>query len=757
MKFTTSKNYTMKNTILLCLLSLVFSACSSSLESSSEVEKGIVQSEFSFKADWTSPTGEKFTKNPNVRINLQYYAAATVQIYNNGECLGLPLNTFPYQAEIPLTLSGADGIKEAGVKFKTTGGETSECFADSINLYRTPLAVTLTAVDESHPITFDPSGPNEETYFYIKTTLAKITVNLNGHPYPVGAYFSYRSDCSESIGQNAGQPMYFNIPPTEAAYKLYVEYKDFSESVGCHPLDQIIVDDKAPATPKIFPIPLIQARGSFIADPSVTVLNINALEPLPTSGSRAQVGFKELNYRITPLNDNVGPDWHSLNDTAGNVDFDDLLDKLKTIPQLYTVEISAIDKLKNRSEVLKIPWSVSEANFFLPSKRVSGPGYATETFKIEGFTDPIPLIVSLEAQVCNKTFSGNCSDPNNFSQEVSVVGGDQVVIKMPHPPNNQIKTAYVNFHGRKIPWSVATNTELCPLGFLLSPPPSNSNAAYLSEFCIAEMEMRWEDTTLSSDANTIPDVRTKEVSVKSGSGAYEPIYNISHADMTHLCSKLKRPGSTQNIRGRLPSTAEWNYIADDILKTNSNLKTSAPNEGELFIGNTKGSLLKLNTSAPCDAYAPPLATCSNPSTSTWGLHNRAHLLSTNTRIFDFSGNLSEATQEIFDVANTRTTKHIIKIGGTPADLDDSPWDKIFKFTHTCDDENTNGCHLGVLNSNVPGNASHVVLRGGSFTSNSTTPPYPVANENNAGIYTLETRATAKHPDVGFRCVTDVYR
>lgn len=737
MEIIISKFYAKKRTLWLCLFSLCFSACGGSFESSSEVERGIIKSEVSFQADWTSPTtGEKFTKNRNVRVNLQYYSAETVQIFNNKECIGAPLNTFPYQSEAAYVLSVGDGIKEVSAKFKTTGGETSDCFADSIFLFTQPLDVAPLDVAGSVP---------KGTHSYIPTSLARMGTTTNS-PFPVFAFFSYETDCSESYPQNIALPMFFNIPPSQSPYKVFVEYKDImGEIINCAPLNQIIVDDQAPSIPKIFPLPLIEDRGSFIKNPIVTILNMAELEP----ASLAQAGFKELNYRIKRSRDNaIVMPWQLITETAGTLDFQTLIDELKATPQLYTVEVSALDELGNRSEVLKIPWSVSETNFFIPSKRVSVPGIGEgpaveETFKFDSITaGPLSLRVTSEARVCNKAM-GACSNVSEFSQSVSVNPGNVIVFRMDRPAAGNIKTAYIDFHGRSFPWSVATDKDLCPPGFVISPPANTSNGLYLSEFCIASREMRWDDgTSADADALNDPTIQTKLVTAAELSSAKTPIHNISYENMAHLC----RTSFPQTLNGRLPSTIEWNHIANDLRQNSVNWK--GPTDAELPVGNITSAppLGMQDPDFPCADYSAG-PQCSD---TLWRVNNRRLILSNSQNIYDFSGNLTEATQEVFDIPSTLVDELVISDLET---LAPPPWSKVFPHLkahpHVCTTP-ISGCGLGRIDmpASDPAVSSLIILRGGS--NNSATP-------DKAGVYNLESAASGKASHIGFRCVTDVYR
>lgn len=747
MEFGILGNYSMRKALPLCVLSLYFSACGGSLESSSDVEKGIVQPEFNIQAAWTADSGDKYTKVQNVSVNLKYYSANEVHFFNNKNCVG-SANVLPYESTIPLTLSSGDGPKEFSVKFKTTGGETSECFSDIINLYQEPLVVDLLEVKGSHLGTVGAGTPSEATYFYIPTSLAEIKVSKKGHPFPLKANFSYRNDCSESFSQNADLPMYFNIPPSQSAYKVFVEYKDIlGETVGCTALEQIIVDDQAPAVPKIFPLPLIEDRGSFTKDPVITVLNLNTLELQTTE----QVGFKELSFQIRRSSDNVVvKPWQMIEEISGKLDFQNLRNELKATPQLYTIEFSALDRLNNRSGVLKVPWSVSETNFFIPSRRVSEPGPGEgpaifETFIVDGITvGPLSLKVTSEARVCNKE-NGPCVNLTEFSQSVSVMPGNEIVFRMDRPAAGSIKTAYIDFHGRRFPWSIATDTSLCPDGFVLSPPATSSNGLYLNEFCIARREMRWNDPS-SPDASTLSDndIKSKSVSASESSSSKVPIYNISYENMTHLCAKIQRSG--QALNGRLPSTIEWNHIANDLRHNIVNWKS--PTDAELPVGNinTTGPLRMLDPDNPCQD-SPGGSQCNN---STWGFNNRELRLSNGQSLFDFSGNLAEAVREIFDVPSPAVANTLV-IGTLP-----SPWDKVFPHlkthpAHACSPAGTAiGCGLGHLNVDFSSGDALTILRGGSFTS---------TDSKSAGVYTLESGPPSANPspNVGFRCVTDVYR
>lgn len=728
MKFTPSKSYAKKNTFLLCLLSLCFSACGGSFESSSKAgeEEVIPETEFWIRPDWTSTvTEEKFAKSANIRLHLQYHKATKVHVSNNANCTGsVPYNYVPL---INWQLPAGDGAKYVGVQFETSDGKKSQCFTDEIHLYTAPPNITQLDIAGKEDQIF-----NAVNYSYIPTSLARMTA-LTDSLIPVFAHFSYEDDCSETFPQNVALPMFFNIPPSQSPYKVSVRYENiFEVSTPCMALN-IIVDDLAPYAPKVFPLPLMADRGTFKKDPVIQVLNKNDLEPQ----SLAQIGFKEFNYRILRASDGlVQKDWATITDhpTLGTLQFPTNL-RTELMPQLYTIEVSAIDKLNNRSETLQIPWAIQASSFVIPSVVNAIEGTSIQaSFKVEGFDGSLPLSVTSEAAVCNGS-PGTCT---TFAPQISVSPSNIITIRMtaPNTPNT-IRTAYVNFQGRTIPWSVSTGT-LCPDGFVLSPPPPNGS--YLSEFCIARMEMRWNDGTPPNasglDNNAI---RAKNISVADIDSSKIPIHDISYENMTHLCGKIQRPGSSQALRGRLPSAIEWNHIADDLRKNEDNWKTPATN-AELPVGNVISPVpLALDPDAPCSHYSS--GSC---NATTWATNNRELRLSNNFSIFDFAGNLSETVKEVFDIPSNLSAFVIDDLSS------ESPWDKIFPLhTHTCANQASNGCGLGKVLTNVDIDEELTVLRGGSHLSNST----------EAGVYALETllKVNDSSPQVGFRCITDVYR
>lgn len=726
MKFTNLKSYAMKNTLLLCFFSLCFSACGGSFESSSKAgeEEVIPETEFWIRPDWTSTvTEEKFAKSVNVRLHLQYHKAIRVHVSNNPNCTGsVPYNYVPL---INWQLPSGDGAKYIAVQFETADGKRSPCFTDEIHLYTAPP--TITSLDIAGRVDQIFGGVN---YSYIPTSLARMTAQTDSL-IPVFAHFSYEDDCSETFPQNVALPMFFNIPPSQSPYKVSVRYINFFEvATPCIPLN-VVVDDLAPYTPKVFPLPLMADRGTFKKDPIIEILNKADLEPI----SLSQTGFKEFNYRILRTSDGlVQRDWSMIAEhaTLGNLQFPTSL-RNELTPQLYTVEISAIDQLGNRSGSVQIPWAIQASSFVIPSVTNATEGASIQaSFKVEGFDGSLPLSVTSEAAVCNGS-PGTCT---TFSPQISVSPSNIITIRMtaPNAPNT-IRTAYVSFQGRRIPWSVSTGA-LCPDGFVLSPPPPNGS--YLSEFCIARMEMRWNDGTPSNasglDNNTI---RAKDISVADIDSSKAPIHGISHENMTHLCGKIQRPSSSQAINGRLPSAIEWNHIADDLRKNSDNWK--GPADAELPVGNVVSAApLALDPDDPCSHYSSGLC-----DVASWAINNRELRLSNNLSIFDFSGNLFEAVKEVFDIPSSLSAFVIEDLSA------ESPWDKIFPLNiHTCTNQ-ANGCGLGKVITNVDVDEELTVLRGGSHLSNST----------EAGIYSLKTQLETNEsdPQVGFRCITDVYR
>lgn len=726
MKFTIPISYSTKKMFFLCIFSLYISACGSSFESTSKTgeEEVIPNTEFWIRPDWKSPvTEEKFAKSANVRLHLQYHKAVKIHVSNNGNCTNS--TPFSYVPLINWQLSPGDGAKYVSVQFETSNGTKSHCFADEIHLYTAPPAITL--LDIAGKVNEAFAGVN---YSYIPTSLARMTAQTDSL-IPVFAHFSYEEDCSESFPQNVALPMFFNIPPSQSPYKVSVRYENiFAVSTPCTALN-IIVDDLAPYVPKVFPLPLMADRGTFKKDPVIEILNKNDLEP----PSLAQIGFKDLNYRILRASDGqIQRDWAVITEESslGILQFPTNL-RSELMPQLYTIEISAVDKLNNRSEPLQIPWAVQASSFAIPSvvNAIEGSNIQA-SFKVEGFDGSLPLSVTSEAAVCNGS-PGTCT---TFAPQISVSPSNIITIRMtaPNAPNT-IRTAYVSFQGRTIPWSVSTGG-LCPDGFVLSPPPPNGS--YLSEFCIAAIEMRWNDNT-SPDAFGIndADIKAKNISVIDNDLDKVPIHNISYAHMNHLCAKIQRPGSSQKLNGRLPSAIEWNHIADDLRKNSDNWRT--PTDTELPTGRVASATpLSISTSSPACANYSFDGKC------IWALNNRELRLSNNVSIFDFSGNLAEAVKEVFDIPSAMAMFVIDDLSSH------KPWDKVFPLSnHVCANQATNGCGLGKILTNVNTAEELTVLRGGSYLSSS----------SEAGIYTLETllQIHEKASHVGFRCVTDVYR
>lgn len=730
MEIIISKFYAKKRTLWLCLFSLCFSACGGSFESASKTgdDEIIPNTEFWIRPDWTSQaTEEKFAKSATVRLHLQYHQAVRIHISNNATCTGATL--YNYVPLINWQLPAGDGVKYVGVQFETSDGKKSQCYTDEIHLYTSPP--NMLNIDVAGRVEQAFGGVN---YSYIPTSLARITAQTDSL-IPVFAHFSYEDDCSESFAQNVALPMFFNIPPSQSPYKVYGRYENiFEVSTACTPVN-IIVDDLAPYAPKVFPLPLMADRGTFKKDPIIEILNKDELEPT----SLAQIGFKEYNFRILRTSDGqVERDWATITDDPHPVTSQRLLEfptnlRGELSPRLYTIEISALDKLNNRSESLQIPWALQASSVVIPSAVNVNEGVTvTASFKVEGFDGSLPLSVTSEAAVCN----GSPATCTTFSPQVSVSPSNIISIRMtaPNAPNT-VKTAYVSFQGRTIPWSVSTGP-LCPNGFVLSPPPPNGS--YLAEFCIARMEMRWSDATSSNggalDDNTI---RGKTVSVADIDANKVPIHNISYENMAHLCGKIQRTGSSQPLNGRLPSAIEWNHIANDLRLNTDNWKNT---DAELPIGNViSAAPLAIDPDAPCADYSS--GQC---STSNWARNNRELRLSNNLSIFDFSGNLAEAVKEIFDIPSAVSRFVIDDLSSV------QPWDKIFPLsTHTCLSQATNGCGLGRITTNVDIAEELTIIRGGSHLSPAT----------DAGIYALDTllKVDEKASHIGFRCITDVYR